>query len=608
MKSFLYHKKNKISRKVISKRVKEIQLLFFMKMEKKKLTIIILSIILAASGAWNIIFGVIGPIELTAPKGFTFVRAISGSPYSLDPVDSWDSISNSIINQVVERLWYYDWTDPNMSLINMLAASETWLNTTALEVHLRQDVLFHDLTPFNSQAVKWNIDRLLYLYNHTGELFGRPGFPHSLFEAPDGTPIISHYEVTGTYTGIIHLTQPFTSLMELMCYVSAGMISPSSHNATSFIDVATGDLVGTGPFIYDEYIAETEVRFTRFDKYWGGPFFRDTMKDMKVAYFTKMKFVVIEDPLARNYAMLTQSVDWIDGVLPDLIDTLRVDPDITLYESDINHLRYDGLEFNNKQINYTWRKAMAYAFNYTYTITEYFQDHVSRSYGPISPGFGEWYTANVKKVAPYLNLTIARQTIVDGIPEAAALPVNDNPHDAAWASVSLATFNYSYSMENLWPTDLYLLLNQWFGRIGITIIDGGTTKAYFLKQVSGYLPGGFNVLQIYWAGWGPDYLDPINMIQPLFSNQSNANSLQVNDPWLEDQFDTYLRENDHAVKVELIHNISIYLARDLIPEVYGIHNLLTACHKADLYGVPYGFLRYEFYAFPLKRNETYTWH
>lgn len=581
-----------------------------MKMEKKKLAIIILSIILVASGTWNIIFGVIGPIELTVPKEFTFVRAISGNPYSLDPVDSWDGISNSIINQVVERLWYYDWTDANMSLINMLAESETWLNSTAIEVHLRQGVMFHDLTPFNSQAVKWNIDRLLYLYNHTGELVGRRGHPHSLFETPDGRPLISHYEVTGTYTGIIHLTQPFSSLMELMCYVSAGIISPTSHagDATSFIDLVDGDLVGTGPFKYDEYIAETEVRFTRFDQYWGGPFFRDIMKDMKVAYFTKMIFVVIEDPIARNHAMLTQSVDWVDDVLPDLFDTLRVDPDITLYESDINHLRYDGLEFNNKQINYTWRKAMAYAFNYTYTIKEYFQDHVSRSYGPISPGFGEWFTEKVKNIAPYLNLTIARQTIVDGIPEAAGLPVNDNPHDDIWTSVTLATFNYSYSKEDLWPTDLYLLLNYWFDRIGINIIDGGTTRSYFLKEVLGYLPGGFDHLQIYWAGWGPDYLDPINMIQPLFSNQSIANSLQVNDPWLEDQFYVYLQETNHSVKVELIHNISIYLARDLIPEVYGIHNLLTVCHKADLYGVPYGFLCYNFYAFPFKRNETYIWH
>ncbi|MFX1386174.1 MAG: ABC transporter substrate-binding protein [Promethearchaeota archaeon] len=579
-------------------------------MEKKKLAIIILSIILVASGTWNIIFGVIGPIELTVPKEFTFVRAISGNPYSLDPVDSWDGISNSIINQVVERLWYYDWTDANMSLINMLAESETWLNSTAIEVHLRQGVVFHDLTPFNSQAVKWNIDRLLYLYNHTGELVGRRGHPHSLFETTDGRPLISHYEVTGTYTGIIHLTQPFSSLMELMCYVSAGIISPTSHagDATSFIDLVDGDLVGTGPFKYDEYIAETEVRFTRFDQYWGGPFFRDIMKDMKVAYFTKMIFVVIEDPIARNHAMLTQSVDWIDDVLPDLFNTLRVDPDITLYESDINHLRYDGLEFNNKQINYTWRKAMAYAFNYTYTIKEYFQDHVSRSYGPISPGFGEWFTEKVKNIAPYLNLTIARQTIVDGIPEAAGLPVNDNPHDDIWTSVTLATFNYSYSKEDLWPTDLFLLLNYWFDRIGINIIDGGTTRSYFLKEVLGYLPGGFDHLQIYWAGWGPDYLDPINMIQPLFSNQSIANSLQVNDSWLEDQFDVYLQETNHSVKVELIHNISIYLARDLIPEVYGIHNLLTVCHKADLYGVPYGFLCYNFYAFPFKRNETYIWH
>ncbi len=36
-------------------------------------------------------------------------------------------------------------------------------------------------------------------------------------------------------------------------------------------------------------------------------------------------------------------------------------------------------------------------------------------------------------------------------------------------------------------------------------------------------------LEIFHTGWGPDYLDPFNMVAPLLSNMSTANHIQNND-------------------------------------------------------------------------------
>jgi len=213
-------------------------------------------------------------INISSPDGSTFIRAVPSGPTVLDPVDCYETYGMDVIRQVVETLWFYNWTDPDLPRINMLAESETWKNSTALEVTLRQGVTFHDGSPFNALAVKWNIERMMYLFNHTGALssFERVGAPHELFELTNGSAILADFEVTGTYTGIIHLAQPFTSLMDLFCTTPASMISPTAHvgDTQSFIDLSEGDLIGTGPYLYDDFIADTEVRFSRWDNYWGG--------------------------------------------------------------------------------------------------------------------------------------------------------------------------------------------------------------------------------------------------------------------------------------------------------------------------------------------------
>ncbi len=36
-------------------------------------------------------------------------------------------------------------------------------------------------------------------------------------------------------------------------------------------------------------------------------------------------------------------------------------------------------------------------------------------------------------------------------------------------------------------------------------------------------------LEIWYTGWGPDYIDPFNMVEPLLSNMSSANHIQLQD-------------------------------------------------------------------------------
>ncbi|NVM35685.1 MAG: ABC transporter substrate-binding protein [Candidatus Lokiarchaeota archaeon] len=567
-----------------------------MELEKKDFTVIVLSFCIIISSGVNIILGIqLGRYynQRTTPDKEILIVGTPSGPTVLDPVDSWESPANDVIRQVAEPLWYYNLTDINMDRINMLSESEQWINTTALSVTLRKGVRFHDGTPFNADTVKWNIDRLLYLCNHTGQLSSeeRRATPHFLYEDPTGNPLLSHVEITGIYECIIHLAQPFSSLMNLMCFTSSVMLSPTAHaeDATSFIDLATGRLVGTGPYMYDKYIAEREVIFTRWDEYW-----RD------LAMFKELKFKIIGDEIIRNYELLVGKIDYLRLPSLDFFESFKTNSKVTFYEHQKPGLGYGFLNFNNENINVTWRKAMSYAFNYTYIIEDYYQGRFVRSYGPISLGFGKYYDPAIVNTAPYYNLTIARQTIIDdpGI-DTTGLTANNDPDDENWLNADLASFNFSfYKYCDEFKGELYILLRDWFDAIGITII-GTSDWAYFL-----WLYPHPDELDLFWRSCYLDYLDPIDLFVPLYSNASFSNYALVNDRKLEQMISDSINELNETLRIETYKNISHYLAGELYPDIFVYQPKIYYAFAADLYDVPYNSFG-KFYACQIKRNLTW---
>jgi ABC-type transport system substrate-binding protein len=589
-----------------------------MEMEKKNLAIIILAIVLAASGIGNIILGIqLGYIEVAPPPLETLVVGTGSGPHDLDPADSWDSASNDVIEQVVECLFTYDTRqyviDETMPRINWLATSYVWSGgNTILTVDIRSGVQFHDGTLMDADAVAWSFNRFMYLMNHTDELpsDGRAVKVHSLYEFPDGTPVFDSVVASDIDTVVFTLTAPYAPILDAMCYISCGILSPASTPATEIIDLGTGDIVGTGPYTYDYYITDTEVRFTKFEDYWGADLIEDDVM------FDAMVYSVIDDPSALNYAMLAGDIDILFGAMTDLLPTFRTNPWITVYEADKAGLVYQYLAFNTVQINVTWRKAMSYAINYTYIIEELLDGRAFRSYGCVSPGYGNAFnhwlrdapqTATGNGSAVY-DLTIARQVILDGLggdARLAGLTANPNTDDAAWEAAGLNTFNYSYNTDNWFRSDLYVVLDDWFENIGITLTDGGTDWGYFILRAYGYVPGGYDQLQVYFIGWGPDYLDPFNMIDPLYSNISVSNACQVNDKWVMGNLSLALQTTDQAARYAIYHDIQWRLFAELFVHAPCYHSFITSVHAADLYDIEYDVMG-RWWALPVKRNASWV--
>jgi peptide/nickel transport system substrate-binding protein len=231
-----------------------------------------------------------------------FVVGITRDPYSIDPADCLDVVSSMVIEQVCEGLFGYNLSDPDLSRINWLAESYWWEDEITLRLKLREGILFHDNTAFNAAAAKWNLDRINYLTNVSGTLPSTTevAIPAILWKFPNGTGIMKQIDYVSEYNITIHLNGPYSPFLDLLCVTSAQMISPTSHSQTGYIDLYSGDLIGTGPFQYDEFTPGIEVIFHAFDNYWRGE-----------ANITEMQYQVISDSTARNMAMLFGDIDYL---------------------------------------------------------------------------------------------------------------------------------------------------------------------------------------------------------------------------------------------------------------------------------------------------------
>ena len=157
---------------------------------------------------------------------------------------------------------------------------------TVMTLKLRQGVTFHDGIPFNSEAVKKNLD-----------------FMHSnpQFMACPGIYDIDSVEATDEYTVTITYPHPYYAYAYDFCWPDVGgMQSPNQIVEGDFQTVQ--GYAGTGPYIYDEYVPGEYTRFIRNENYWG-----------EAPYFDEIIARYIPDSTSRLQALQTGEIDLVYG-------------------------------------------------------------------------------------------------------------------------------------------------------------------------------------------------------------------------------------------------------------------------------------------------------
>jgi len=243
----------------------------------------------------------------------TLVIDVEADLARLDPHISgtWNTfkvLSHIYEGFVAEDLLRSDMTRPPI----VPALAESWeisADGRTYTFHLREGVTFQDGTPWNAEAAKFNLDRMVndQAPQHQPGAVGMLRWVWQDLES---------YEVVDDFTFQITLTQPNAEFLRRLAAGGSGsprMISPAAVEQYGN-DGINANPVGTGPFKMVERVVGERTVLERNADYW------DPKRTPKVE-----RLIVrgIPEVATRELALLTGEVDMISTPSPDSVEYLE---------------------------------------------------------------------------------------------------------------------------------------------------------------------------------------------------------------------------------------------------------------------------------------------
>jgi peptide/nickel transport system substrate-binding protein len=208
---------------------------------------------------------------------------------------------------------------------------------TVFTITLRPGIVFHDGTPLNSAAL------LLNLQKQQASILTGPAFSN-----------IASSQITGPLTVTVTMKTPWEPFPFYLAQAQTGYIAaPSMLNSKT----GTSNPVGTGPFVFQEWVPNSHFTATANPHYWrtGYP------------YLSSITFKPIIDPDSRVSALESGTIDIMHTNTPQTFGTFRHNHKWSyldnsgsiLGQPDVNcvMLNTSAAPFNNKLLRTALAKA-----------------------------------------------------------------------------------------------------------------------------------------------------------------------------------------------------------------------------------------------------------
>ena len=189
--------------------------------------------------------------QASTPKpGGTLRIAMPFNPAALDPMTGRNVPDFNALYALFDALIAFD--PATLELKPMLAKDWTFSDPTTLVLNLIDGVKFHDGTPFNADAVKFNLDRFM-------------SDPRS--NVKSDLVSVASVAVTSPNQVTLKLKQPNYSLPTILTGRVGCIVSPASIKAAADGNVDRNP-VGTGPFKFAEWRDNDLIRVEKNPNYW----------------------------------------------------------------------------------------------------------------------------------------------------------------------------------------------------------------------------------------------------------------------------------------------------------------------------------------------------
>jgi peptide/nickel transport system substrate-binding protein len=349
----------------------------------------------AAIGALAAAGRLAGPAaaQEAAPKpGGTFTYALNQAGDTLDPEVTTYAVTNKININVFDPLI---WQAPDLSFVPGLAESwEVADDTQAFTFHLRQDVLFHDGTPVNADAVKFSWDRIMDPATQSKTAIGQMGpFKQAV--------------VVDEFTVRAEFNEPFAPFLDAVSQSYCAPISPAA--VEQYGDDFTHHLVGTGPYKLKEYVENDHVTLEKNPDYnWAPSIFNHSGP----GYLDEIIFKMIIDDSIRTGTLQSGETDGIDSVAPKDVQQFLDDPaQYTVLNAAVPGIP-NLFELNTEKAptdDLAVRQALNYGTDKATICRTLFFDQYTPAYGPMNaatlgydPALEEMYPYSKEKAIEVL--------------------------------------------------------------------------------------------------------------------------------------------------------------------------------------------------------------
>jgi peptide/nickel transport system substrate-binding protein len=230
---------------------------------------------------------------------------------TMDPqVTNFDSTIRVTLNICEPLVWE---PEPGKFVPGLAESWEISPDAKTYTFKLKQGVKFHDGTPFNGDAVKFTLDRVIDPATKAGQSHDQLG-PYD------------HTEVVDDHTVKVIMKQGYAPLLtNLNGYL--GIVSPTA--AKKDPAAFARHPVGTGPFMFKEWVPKDHIALVKNPDYnWGSSFFKHTGP----AYLDQVIFKIIPEPSVRTGALKSGEIQYADDIDPLEYEALKGDPKFVVIE------------------------------------------------------------------------------------------------------------------------------------------------------------------------------------------------------------------------------------------------------------------------------------
>jgi peptide/nickel transport system substrate-binding protein len=509
------------------------------------------------------------PASGTPKDGGTLIVGMPGDMVLADPTLVSDSNSSYVHMNVIEGLVGLA-PGTTSKVVPILAASMPTVSADGktYTFTLRTGVMFHDGTPFDSAAVKYNYDRqqnapkaLQDAYNYYyGAVFGWGSKSNILsIDTPDATTVVFHLGIPQSNFLLAQVLPQFG--IQSPTALKAGDADNPDPSKSPYAQGTGGtgkSMVGTGPFMFKEWVPNDHVTIVKNPTYWNAA---------AAAHLDTITYKPYADQTAELNALQAGDIDFAQTISPNSVATIKADPALQVIDrgescnEGLLQMNQTHAPFNNKLI----RQAIAYALNK--------QAYIDAFYAGLAVPADNWMPLSTQYAKP-LNLPT-----YDPVKAKALIAQSGLTPD----KLNL-TFYYPSDVARPYmpdPKGLAQAIATDLEAVGfkITFKTEGWRTGYLADEAVGKFP-------MWLLGWTCDWAGPDNfLITAFFHFQGNSPNPEFayGPPELKVAFDKALAATDDATAAAAWGQAQDILARDL-PTVPLVNSKPPAAAKADVMG------------------------